>query len=222
MGQCISWDRRKSIWALRILSEVLLCSGIVALVAAFTLEQSKPNIYLMVASFCLFLFDAVGLVSSFCLSHDGKKAEKHPVHSVILPSNAGSSVPTDPSIISAQILANQSKSGFNPVFASMKSIPVDSLHSEAPKTKSKKYGSKNSDRLSSINEMSGEKSRSKERSKNSTDSTSDEGFNSGNQSPEAPDAKKKRRRSKRPQPANPTDLSRNQSSSNSEQYFSRI
>ena len=38
MGQCISWDRKKSVWALRILSEVLLCSGIVALVAAFTLE----------------------------------------------------------------------------------------------------------------------------------------------------------------------------------------
>jgi hypothetical protein len=130
MGQCISWDRKKSVWALRILSEVLLCSGIVALVAAFTLEQSKPNIYLMVASFCLFLFAAVGLVSSFCLSHDGKKAEKNPVHSVILPSNAGSSVPTDPSIISAAI-RQQSKSGFNPVFASMKSIPVESLNFEA-------------------------------------------------------------------------------------------
>ena len=38
MGQCISWDRQKSIWALRILSEVFLCTGIVACVAAFTIE----------------------------------------------------------------------------------------------------------------------------------------------------------------------------------------
>ena len=38
MGNCISWDRRKSIWALRILSEVFLCTGIVACVAAFTIE----------------------------------------------------------------------------------------------------------------------------------------------------------------------------------------
>ena len=38
MGNCISWDRNKSIWAVRILSEVLLCTGIVACVAAFTIE----------------------------------------------------------------------------------------------------------------------------------------------------------------------------------------
>ena len=38
MGNCISWDRNKSIWAIRILSEVLLCTGIVACVAAFTIE----------------------------------------------------------------------------------------------------------------------------------------------------------------------------------------
>ena len=38
MGNCISWDRNKSIWALRILSEVLLCTGIVSCVAAFTIE----------------------------------------------------------------------------------------------------------------------------------------------------------------------------------------
>ena len=40
MGNCISWDRNKSIWAVRILSEVLLCTGIVACVAAFTIEVS--------------------------------------------------------------------------------------------------------------------------------------------------------------------------------------
>ena len=37
---CITWDRQKTIWALRILSEVLFCSGMVSVVAAFTLGVS--------------------------------------------------------------------------------------------------------------------------------------------------------------------------------------
>ena len=47
MGNCISWDRNKSIWAVRILSEVLLCTGIVACVAAFTIEVSLFFIYFL-------------------------------------------------------------------------------------------------------------------------------------------------------------------------------
>lgn len=87
---CIKWDRNKSIWALRILSEVLLCTGIVACVAAFTIEQGKPNIYFLVSGLVLFLFAAIGLASSFCLSHDGKKNEKFPVYTVTLPSPVSS------------------------------------------------------------------------------------------------------------------------------------
>lgn len=131
MGNCVSWDQRKSIWALRILSEVFLCTGIVACVAAFTIEQGKPNIYFLVSGFCLFLFAAIGLASSFCLSYDGKETDKHPVHTVTLPSAAGSIAP-DTSIISA-ILASKAESGglnHNLMFNSMKSIPVDSVHSE--------------------------------------------------------------------------------------------
>lgn len=131
MGNCISWDRSKSIWALRILSEVFLCTGIVACVAAFTIEQGKPNIYCLVAGFCLFLFAAIGLASSFCLSYDGKKQDNSPVHTITLPSHAGSVAP-DPSVISA-ILSAQTKSGFNNslMFNSMKSIPVDSIHTDS-------------------------------------------------------------------------------------------
>lgn len=216
MGQCISWDRRKSIWALRILSEVFLCTGIVACVAAFTIEQGKPNIYFLVSGFCLFLFAAIGLASSFCLSHDGKKASKHPVHTVTLPSAAGSDMP-DASVISA-ILAIKTESRLNPMFNSMKSIPVDSLHSEvAPKNiKQKKYGSKGSDRLSSINEVS----------KKSFDSASDEGFNSGNQSPEVNTEaeRKKRRKSRRPRSVDPTKSSSSESrrKSSKDPYLSRI
>jgi len=133
MGNCcqISWDRRKSIWALRILSEVFLCTGIVACVAAFTIEQGKPNIYFLVSGFCLFLFAAIGLASSFCLSYDGKKADLHPVHTVTLPSAAGSVKP-DTSIISAILASKANEHGqLNQIFNSMKSIPVDSVHSEA-------------------------------------------------------------------------------------------
>jgi hypothetical protein len=225
MGQCISWDRTKSIWALRILSEVFLCTGIVACVAAFTIEQGKPNIYFLVSGFCLFLFAAIGLASSFCLSHDGKKASKHPVHTVTLPSAAGSVVAPDPSVISA-ILALKTESGLNPMFNSMKSIPVDSLHSEAPKNYKQKYGSKASDRLSSINEV-----RSITKSKNS-DSASDEGFNSGNQSPEVNSEadRKKRRRARRPRSVDPSKSSSTESrrtdrksqKSHEDPYLSRI
>jgi len=128
MGQCISWDRQKSIWALRILSEVFLCTGIVACVAAFTIEQGKPNIYFLVAGFCLFLFAAIGFASSFCLSHDGKKANNLPVHTVTLPSAVGSNA----SVISAMMAGSKADTlgGLNPIFNSMKSIPVDSIHSE--------------------------------------------------------------------------------------------
>jgi nitrate/nitrite transporter NarK len=83
---CVEWDRNKSVWALRILSEVLLCTGIVACVAAFTLEQGKPNIYFLVSGLVLFLFASIGLASSFCLNYDGKKKEKFPVYTVTLPS----------------------------------------------------------------------------------------------------------------------------------------
>lgn len=213
MGQCISWDRTKSIWALRILSEVLLCTGIVACVAAFTIEQGKPNIYFLVAGFCLFLFAAIGLASSFCLSHEGKQASKNPVHTVNLPSNAGSVLP-DASVISA-MLAMRTESGLNPMFNSMKSIPVDSLHSEAPKHyKQKKYGSKCGDKLSSINETV-----------NKMDTTSDEGFNSGNQSPEVNTEaeRKKRRKSRRPRSVEPSKSSSSESRrSRKDPYLSRI
>lgn len=227
MGNCVSWDQRKSIWALRILSEVFLCTGIVACVAAFTIEQGKPNIYFLVSGFCLFLFAAIGLASSFCLSYDGKETDKHPVHTVTLPSAAGSIAP-DTSIISA-ILASKAESGglnHNLMFNSMKSIPVDSVHSEAPKiykSKTNKYSSKRSDKLSSINEV---QSINYKGSKH-TDSTSDEGFNSGNQSPEfSTDAdRKKRRRARRPQSVEPSKTSSSDSRrkvSTKDPYLSRI
>lgn len=215
MGQCISWDRRKSIWALRILSEVFLCTGIVACVAAFTIEQGKPNIYFLVAGFCLFLFAAIGFASSFCLSHDGKKANNLPVHTVTLPSAVGSNA----SVISAMMAGSKADTlgGLNPIFNSMKSIPVDSIHSEAPKNyKPKKYVSKGSDRLSSINEVTKTKY---------SDTASDEGFNSGNQSPElAPEAeRKKRRRTRRPRSVDPNSSAESRrSTSGKEPYLSRI
>lgn len=123
MGNCISWDRNKSIWALRILSEVLLCTGIVSCVAAFTIEQGKPNIYLLVLGLCLFLFAAIGLASSFCLSHEGKAEKKNPVYTVTLPPAGPGSYyhPTNLSVIT---------NNKNKMFASMKSIPVDSLATE--------------------------------------------------------------------------------------------
>jgi len=119
MGNCISWDRNKSIWAVRILSEVLMCTGIVACVAAFTIEQGKPHIYLLVIGLVLFLFASIGLASSFCLSHDGKKEKNNPVYTVTLPPT---SLPPG-SIIHPISTVSNSKSK---MFASMKSIPVDS------------------------------------------------------------------------------------------------
>ncbi|CBY30665.1 unnamed protein product [Oikopleura dioica] len=46
---CITWDRQKTIWALRILSEVLFCSGMVSVVAAFTL--GKNNFFVKLKKF---------------------------------------------------------------------------------------------------------------------------------------------------------------------------
>jgi len=119
MGCCISWDRNKSIWAVRILSEVLLCTGIVSCVAAFTIEQGKPHIYLLVIGLVLFLFASIGLASSFCLSHDGKKGKNDPVYTVTLPPT---SLPPGSMIHPISTVSN-SKSK---MFASMKSIQVDS------------------------------------------------------------------------------------------------
>lgn len=79
------------------------------------------------------LFESLGTPHSRCtlFSYDGKETDKHPVHTVTLPSAAGSIAP-DTSIISA-ILASKAESGglnHNLMFNSMKSIPVDSVHSE--------------------------------------------------------------------------------------------
>jgi len=90
----------------------------------------------------------------------------------------------------------------------------------------KKYGSKGSERLSSINEV---QSINSKRTKQ-TDSASDEGFNSGNQSPETnTDAeRKKRRRARRPQSveqsrSSSTDPRRHQKPAPKDtQYLSRI
>lgn len=214
MGNCISWDRNKSIWAVRILSEVLLCTGIVACVAAFTIEQGKPHIYLLVIGLVLFLFASIGLASSFCLSHDGKKEKNNPVYTVTLPPT---SLPPG-SIIHPISTISNSKSK---MFASMKSIPVDSeAVSVAPKHhKSKQSKYKQSDRLSSINEKT-----------KSMDSASDEGFNSGGQTTttNSPDmdrnGKKQRRRKQR---RNRTESrapsqSRTTSSKSSDEYLTRI
>lgn len=213
MGNCISWDRNKSIWAVRILSEVLLCTGIVACVAAFTIEQGKPHIYLLVIGLVLFLFASIGLASSFCLSHDGKKEKNNPVYTVTLPPT---SLPPG-SIIHPISTISNSKSK---MFASMKSIPVDSEAVSAPKHhKSKQSKYKQSDRLSSINEKT-----------KSMDSASDEGFNSGGQTTttNSPDmdrnGKKQRRRKQR---RNRTESrapsqSRTTSSKSSDEYLTRI
>jgi len=212
MGNCISWDRNKSIWAVRILSEVLLCTGIVACVAAFTIEQGKPHIYLLVIGLVLFLFASIGLASSFCLSHDGKKEKNNPVYTVTLPPT---SLPPG-SIIHPISTISNSKSK---MFASMKSIPVDSEAVSAKHHKSKQSKYKQSDRLSSINEKT-----------KSMDSASDEGFNSGGQTTttNSPDmdrnGKKQRRRKQR---RNRTESrapsqSRTTSSKSSDEYLTRI
>lgn len=214
MGNCISWDRNKSIWAIRILSEVLLCTGIVACVAAFTIEQGKPHIYLLVIGLVLFLFAAIGLASSFCLSHDGKKEKNNPVYTVTLPP---SSLPPGSAIHPISTVSN-SKSK---MFASMKSIPVDSESGIAPKHHKHKSKYQRSDRLSSINEKS-----------KSMDATSDEGFNSGGvtTSSNSPDMdrsgnKKQRRRKQRRNRNNEargTSQSRTTSSKSSDEYLTRI
>jgi len=218
MGCCISWDRNKSIWAVRILSEVLLCTGIVSCVAAFTIEQGKPHIYLLVIGLVLFLFASIGLASSFCLSHDGKKGKNDPVYTVTLPPT---SLPPGSMIHPISTVSN-SKSK---MFASMKSIQVDSEAAiVAPKhhksSKQSKY--KQSDKLSSINEKT-----------KSTDSTSDEGFNSGGQttttnSPDMDRNEKKQRRRK--QRRNRTEsrapsqsrTTSSKSSKSSDEYLTRI
>jgi len=217
MGCCISWDRNKSIWAVRILSEVLLCTGIVSCVAAFTIEQGKPHIYLLVIGLVLFLFASIGLASSFCLSHDGKKGKNDPVYTVTLPPT---SLPPGSMIHPISTVSN-SKSK---MFASMKSIQVDSEAAIAPKhhksSKQSKY--KQSDKLSSINEKT-----------KSTDSTSDEGFNSGGQttttnSPDMDRNEKKQRRRK--QRRNRTEsrapsqsrTTSSKSSKSSDEYLTRI
>lgn len=214
MGNCISWDRNKSIWAVRILSEVLLCTGIVACVAAFTIEQGKPHIYLLVIGLVLFLFASIGLASSFCLSHDGKKEKNNPVYTVTLPPT---SLPPGSIIHPISTISNTKSK----MFASMKSIPVDSEAISAPKhhksSKQSKY--KQSDRLSSINEKT-----------KSMDTTSDEGFNSAGQTTttNSPDmdrnGKKQRRRKQR---RNRTESrapsqSRTTSSKSSDEYLTRI
>jgi len=118
MGNCISWDRNKTIWAIRIMSEVLMCTGIVSCVAAFTIEQGKPHIYLPVIGLVLFLFAAIGLASSFLISHDRKKDKNNPVFTVTLPPN---NVPGNKHYSNISVISH-SKSK---MFASMKSIPVD-------------------------------------------------------------------------------------------------
>lgn len=214
MGNCISWDRNKSIWALRILSEVLLCTGIVSCVAAFTIEQGKPNIYLLVLGLCLFLFAAIGLASSFCLSHEGKAEKKNPVYTVTLPPAGPGSFyhPTNLSVIT---------NNKNKMFASMKSIPVDSLATEVVQKhhKPKKYH--RSDKMSSITE------------KGQIESTSDEGFNSGaqttNSSPDVSQKKQRRRKQRRREnkkdgtESRSTSQSRtSKSSKSSDEYLTRI
>jgi len=220
MGNCISWDRNKSIWALRILSEVLLCTGIVACVAAFTIEQGKPNIYFLVSGLCLFLFAAIGLASSFCLSHDGKKEKNNPVYTVTLPSAHLAGVNSH---VASQYYPHSNlsvitgKDNRSRIFASMKSIPVDSIHTEV--TSKHLKTKKKSDRLSSINE---EKCRS--------GSTSDEGFNSGGQTNSSPDVgserrkeeRKQKRRKQRRQRKDGSESRDSRTSKSSDEYLTRI
>merc|ERR1719471_424995 len=94
------------------------------------------------------------------------------------------------------------------MFASMKSIPVDSLATEAPKHhKPKKYH--RSDKMSSITE------------KGQMESTSDEGFNSGgqttNSSPDVSQKKQRRRKQRRRENKKDGTESRSTSQSNEEE-----
>jgi len=219
MGNCISWDRNKSIWALRILSEVLLCTGIVACVAAFTIEQGKPNIYFLVSGLCLFLFAAIGLASSFCLSHDGKKEKNNPVYTVTLPPTGHvSHIAASQYYPHSNLSVITGKDNRSRIFASMKSIPVDSIHTEV--TSKHLKSKKKTDRLSSINE---EKCRS--------GSTSDEGFNSGAQTNSSPDVAERRkedrrqkRRKQRRQRKDDSESrdSHSRTSKSSDEYLTRI
>jgi len=185
---CITWDRQKTIWALRILSEVLFCSGMVSVVAAFTLGQGSWNVYSLVAGLCLFLFAAICLASSFCIHNDEAKSLKEPVRTITLPSGGDFEASFVQSIINGHRLES-GDTGKNR-FPSMKSIPVDSLATE---TASKARRPKN-DRMQVINE---DDQMSNAKTSKLSDSASDEGFNSGNQSPEPEERRRERRRNNR-------------------------